>query len=128
MSSAPGSRNGLRWTLSVEQRRVDDVLLIEPHGRMSSETSPQLTEALSIAIAHGESRLIVDLAGVDYVSSAGLIALDALSGRVALSGGRLVLCGLSDPVRLVFDLADLLSLFTVVSDRNAALELFGAGR
>ena len=89
---------------------------------MSSKTSPQLTEVLSTAIAEGESRLIVDLAGVDYVSSAGLIALEALSGRMAVSGGRLVLCGLTDSVRLVFDLAGLTAHFMVVSDRATALE------
>lgn len=118
--SAP--RRGLRWTLSVERHRLGDILVFALHGRLSSATSATLTEAVVDAISAGESRIVVDFVDLDYVSSAGLIALDALSGRMAVSGGALVLCGLTDPVRLVFELAGLLPNFTVVAARTEAVE------
>ena len=45
-------------------------------------------------------RVIIDLSKVDYVSSAGLLALDAAAGRMHTAAGLLVLCGLTEPVRL----------------------------
>ncbi len=65
------------------------------------------------AIDAGERRVVVDLSGVDYASSAGLLALDAIAGRIHVAGGTLVLCGLAEPVRLVLDLAGLLPHFTI---------------
>ena len=47
------------------------------------------------------------------MSSAGLLALEAVSGRLHAAGGSLVVCGLAEPVRLVFDLAGLLPHFTI---------------
>ena len=122
MPSPSTHGNRLRWNLTLERQRVDDVLVVVPRGRMSSATAPMLTEALSTAIGEGETRVIVDLARVDYISSAGLIGLHALSGRMAVSRGTLLLCGLTDPVRLVFELAGLMPDFTVVADRESALE------
>jgi anti-anti-sigma factor len=58
---------------------------------------------------------------VDYISSAGLLALEAVSGRVQQADGELVLCGLIEPVRLAFDLAGLLPHFAVEPSRELAL-------
>jgi stage II sporulation protein AA (anti-sigma F factor antagonist) len=74
-----------------------------------------LVEVMAAAVAGGERRLLLDLSGVDYVSSAGLTALGAIARRIADAGGAMVLCGLTEPVRLVFDLGGLLSQFTIAA-------------
>jgi stage II sporulation protein AA (anti-sigma F factor antagonist) len=122
MTSSSARTNKLRWILSVERHLEADVPVVVAAGRMSSEHSPKLVAALSAEVNSGADRVIVDLTAVEYVSSAGLMALDAAAGRMARSGGTLVLCGLTDPVRLVFELAGLLPRFVVAADRAAAHE------
>jgi anti-sigma B factor antagonist len=122
MTSSTARANGLRWTLSLERHVEANVPVVVAAGRMSSENSPRVVAALSAEMHSGDARLIVDLTKVEYVSSAGLLALDAAAARMAAAGGALVLCGLADHVRLVFELAGLLPRFVVVADRPAALE------
>jgi anti-anti-sigma factor len=40
----------------------------------------------------GHGRLVLDLSAVDYISSAGLAALQTIAGRAASHDGKMVLC------------------------------------
>jgi anti-anti-sigma factor len=73
-------------------------------------------------IARGERRLVIDMTAVTYISSRGLIALQECVRRLHDAKGDVVLCGLTEPVRLVFDLGGFLSFFTVEESCAAALE------
>jgi stage II sporulation protein AA (anti-sigma F factor antagonist) len=67
----------------------------------------------------------VDFAGVGYISSAGLRIMLLLARRVQDVKGRLALCGMEDAVRLVFQLAGFLPLFTVRDSREASVTEIG---
>jgi ABC-type transporter Mla MlaB component len=71
--------------------------------------------------AAGERRFIVDLAGISYVSSAGLRVLLALAKQMSSGGGELRLCGLAPSVRQVFDLSGFSKLFAISADVESAL-------
>jgi anti-anti-sigma factor len=103
----------LVWPITVVENRRADVLVIAPSGRMGTVSSGEVIEAVVKAVKAGERRMVLDLAGVDYISSAGLLALQALAGRMHVAGGTLVLCGLVEAVRLTFDLAGVLDDFTL---------------
>jgi stage II sporulation protein AA (anti-sigma F factor antagonist) len=119
--SAVAGRSLQTWRLRVTRTVEQEVLIVTVTGRLGTRSSGELIEVLVDAIRQGHRRILCDLEGVDYASSAGLLALDAVSGRMHVAGGELVLCGLSDPVRLVLDLAGLLPHFAVEPSRNAAL-------
>jgi anti-anti-sigma factor len=105
------------------QREVEgDVLVLRVAGRIGAESAPQLIEALVAAVEGGDRRILVDLGAVDYLSSAGVIALEATAGRVYAAGGRLVLCDLAEPVRLALQLAGRLGDFDVARSRAAGIE------
>ena len=123
--SAAARRNLQTWRLRVTRTEDQEVLIVTVAGRLGTRSSGELIEALVEAIGQGHRRILCDLEGVDYASSAGLLALDAVSGRMHVAGGELVLCGLSDPVRLVLDLAGLLPHFAVEPSRDAALARLG---
>jgi stage II sporulation protein AA (anti-sigma F factor antagonist) len=109
------------WALTLASEPADGARVVRVKGRLGTATSGALIEALVTAIDAGERCLVLDLSDVDYASSAGLLALDAVSGRMELAGGRFVLCGLMEPVRMAFDLAGLLPHFTIAPSREAAL-------
>ena len=120
--SAPGqSAPHQIWALSVVRERGDGIIILAVTGRLGTVSSGILVDALSQEIREGHLRLLVDLAGVDYVSSAGLGALQEIAQRLHESRGELILCALSEPVRLVFDLAGLLSAFAIEPSRAAGL-------
>jgi anti-anti-sigma regulatory factor len=72
-----------------------------------------------VAAARTESAsVVIDLAGVDYISGAGVTVLREAAGN----GTRMILCGLREPVRIALELAQALAGLTVMADRQAAIE------
>lgn len=108
------------WDLDVRRALVEDATVFALSGRLGQLGAGHLIERLVADVPAGTT-VVLDLSGVDYASSAGLTALDAIAGRVIAGGGRLVLCGLSEPVRLAFDLAGMLPHFTIVDSVQAAV-------
>jgi len=109
------------WELTVAGEAANGLTVLAVGGRLGVASSGGLVEAVVRRIDSGERRMLLDLAGMDYVSSAGLQALDALLGRMHLAGGRLVLCGLTEPVRMAFELSGLLPHFQVEPSRAAGV-------
>lgn len=91
-------------------------------GRLGADGSHGLADSLGDAIRGGQRRLLVDLEGVDYVSSAGLQALQTAAAGMRQSGGSLVLCALCEPVRLALELAGLTAEFAIEPTREAGLQ------
>jgi anti-sigma B factor antagonist/stage II sporulation protein AA (anti-sigma F factor antagonist) len=104
----------------VEESR-NGVFVVAPRGRLDSTTSPDLEGRLLGLLDGGTRRLLVDLAGIEYVSSAGLRVLLLLAKRMKLAQGELVLSGLGPAVRQVFELAGFLPLFRLEATREEAL-------
>jgi anti-anti-sigma factor len=115
------------WQLRCHREVEGDVLVLRVAGRIGAESAPQLIEALVAAVEGGDRRILVDLGAVDYLSSAGVIALEATAGRVYAAGGRLVLCDLAEPVRLALQLAGRLGDFDVARSRAAGIERLREG-
>ena len=97
--------------MDIRESRLDGILVVAPQGRLDSNSSGAFETSV---LAHAsEARLLVDLAGMEYVSSAGLRVFLMLARKVKEAGGRLVLCGMGPSVRQVFDLAGFTALFAV---------------
>jgi anti-anti-sigma factor len=111
----------LRWPLRISEERVGGVLVLVLTGRLGATSAVQVDAAITEAVARGDARLVVDLAGVDYMSSAGLRALAAARGRCAGAGGALYLCRLTDPVRIAVDLGGLLPEWSIEQTREEAI-------
>jgi anti-anti-sigma factor len=96
------------WRLKIDRAIDDNVLILSLAGRLGAESSPRLIEAVVAAVSAGNRLILVDLREVDYLSSAGLLALNAAAGRASAAGGRLVLCEVvSETVRLVLRMAEM---------------------
>ena len=111
----------LRWPLRIEEELSGGVIVVTLTGRLGAASALPFAAALTEAISRGNARMVIDLQGVDYISSAGLAALAAAAGLCVRSQGTLVLCGLSDPVRIALDLGGLLSELAVEPSREQAI-------
>jgi anti-anti-sigma factor len=111
----------LRWPLRISEERVDGVLVLVLTGRLSAASASGFGAAVAEALSRGDVRLVVDLGGVDYVSSAGLRALAAAEDQCTKAGGALSLCRLSEPVTIALDLGGLLSQLSIEPTREEAI-------
>ena len=115
------NRSDAVWYLRVEQEHVGSVTILTAAGRISSLTSPDLGAALAAAVQSDAQGVVLDFSAVDYISSAGLRALEHASARLAGAGRGFVLCGLQDPVAMAFSLAGLTGVVAVEPSRELAI-------
>jgi anti-sigma B factor antagonist len=111
----------LRWPLRISEERVVGVLVLVLTGRLTAASAAGFAAAVTEALDRGDVRLVVDLGGVDYVSSAGLRALAAAEGQCTRARGGLCLCRLTEPVTIALDLGGLLSQLSIEPTREEAI-------
>jgi len=75
-------------------------------GRFGHEALPAFERAARQSIEAGVHGIVVDLTGVDYLSSPGLRAIVALSTEMASRRGQVIVRGARDAVRVTLGLAD----------------------
>jgi len=102
------------------------VRVVTPVGRIDSNTSVDLESSLLRQVG-AEAAILVDLLGVDYISSAGLRVLLKAANTARARNGRLVLCSLGQSVREVFALAGFTAIFTIEPSRAQALDRLAEG-
>lgn len=96
-------------------------------GYLDAYTAPELEKAIQAEVDEGRLRLVVDGAGLTYISSAGLGVFMGFVEEVREAGGDIKICGLAPKVRQVFELLGFPAIFDLVEDVKAAEGLFAAG-
>ncbi len=107
--------------MSPEQEVRGDITIFKPAGRLDSASSVGLEHAVLERLQSGCKRVVFDLSGVDYISSAGLRVILLAGKRLQPVQGSLVLCGLREDVRGVFEMSGFLNLFACTSSLDEAL-------
>lgn len=100
--------------LTIRETPKPEVLVLNLEGRLDVGTSPALERRLQEAFDGGGRRVVLDLGGLEYVSSAGLRVLLAALDRLEKAAGRMVLSGTRGYVLEVFDVAGLATVFPMV--------------
>ena len=110
--------------MHIQQTTCDGITVLAPAGRIDTTTSGSVEEAVRHTVDAGARDLVIDFSGVEYISSAGLRVFLLLAKRMRDLQGRLVLCGMPEPVRQVFRLAGFMPLFKVEPSQQAAVATF----
>jgi len=75
-------------------------------GRFGREAQPAFEAAARQSLDAGVHGIVIDLTGVDYLSSPGLRAIVALSTEMQSRKGQVIVRGARDAVRVTLGLAD----------------------
>jgi anti-anti-sigma factor len=103
MGAFSGGRRLWRLTGTTTVENGTTVLILE--GRLGHATAGELMAAAGPLVAGGTLDLVIDLSGVDYLSSAALKVLENLAAGQSNRGGRLTLRAPSPAARLSLELA-----------------------
>ena len=106
-------------SISVESfKRVDLVTLA---GRVDSNSSSQLDSALKSLLDNGRYKIVLELSGVSYLSSAGLRVMVSAVRESKKHRGDVRLANVSERVAEVLKLAGLNAIFQVYEDKTSAV-------
>ena len=98
----------------VDTTAGDDRAELVVAGEVDIATAPLLRSDLHRIIQGGATQVTIDMAGVDFIDSAGLGVLIGAVGRLRERGGRLVLRHLQPAPRKVIDITGLEHVFELV--------------
>ena len=107
--------------MEIIAQSTDGIVIIEPRGRIDSNTAKSFEEVILAAIVPQAPAMVVDCTQLEYVSSAGLRVLLMAAKRIKAAKGRLALCGLKPHVQEVFDVSGFSTIFAIQAGRDAAL-------
>ena len=110
--------------MDIREEARGDALVVTASGRLDSNSAAAL-EAVLPARTQASPKVVLDLSDVPYVSSAGLRVLLIGAKAARAAGHKLVLTGLSDSVREVFDISGFTSIFAIETDVDSALAALG---
>ena len=109
----PGSGRRL-WRLTTKTVVEHGIPVLFLEGRLDHARAAELQEVAGQLLT-GSPELVVDVSGVDYLSSAALKVFESLAGEQSQRGGRLTLRAPSVAARLALELSGLLALVDPVS-------------
>jgi anti-sigma B factor antagonist len=110
--------------MEINTSEMKRVQLFEVVGRVDSNNAAELGAALDSTVDDGKTNLVMDLSGVEYMSSAGLREMVRVLKRVKRSGGDLRIANPSDRVKEVLELAGLDTIFQVYPTQVEAVGSF----
>ena len=97
------------------------VTIVEVSGRVDGMNADQLGTAIGGAIDEGGVHVVLDLSGVDYMSSAGLRELVNSLKKAKRAAGDIRLAQPSDRVREVLEMAGLDTVFRIYTSQADAV-------
>jgi anti-anti-sigma factor len=111
-----------RLEMEITTRDSDGKTVAALSGSLDTTSAPEVGAHLEESISAGAAKIIVDLTGVEFVSSAGLRILLVAAKKLRASGGDLGVCGLNETVQEVFDMSGFSTILKVFPNSDEALE------
>ena len=111
--------------MSTSNRQIGSVTIVDIRGRIVlGEECASLSKLVSELLNRGQNRILLNLADVSCIDSAGFAYLIGSLASVRKRSGDLKLLNPPDNVRAVMQLSKLLNVFDVGEDEASAVKSF----
>ena len=110
--------------MNIIERDQNGVTVFELDGRVDTQGALDMDLALQAAVSGGKYKMVLDMAQVDYISSAGLRTLADVLTRNRESGGDLKLVALNRKVLRVLRIIGFDKFFSLYDTLEAAVADF----
>ena len=102
----------------------ESVLVLNPLGRIDGTNAKEFEDALLGRIAAGDSQILMNFEGINYISSAGLRVLLMAAKRTTQAKGRFALCTVQEHIQEVFRVSGFSEIIPIHDERSEALTAF----
>lgn len=108
----------------IKLSSLNNIEIISLYGYLDAHTAPILEKSIQDLILNNKYKIIVDMANLDYISSAGLGVFMAFIEEIRDKGGDIKLAELKPKVYKVFDLLGFPILFKILPTIDEAVQQF----
>src|SRR6476619_3756664 len=111
--------------MKIVERQVGDVAILDLHGKiLIGEGDDALRDAVTKLVDSGKTKILLNLAEVPYVDSAGLGEIVRCYTTVSRKGGRLKLVNLTTKIRDLLSITKLLTVFETYDSEEQGVKSF----
>jgi anti-sigma B factor antagonist len=111
--------------MQIEERAVGDVVVLDLKGRITlGEGDQLLKDKVNSLVNQGRKRIVLNLAGVPYIDSAGLGEIVGSYTTVSRQGGTLKLLNLTKKITDLLAITKLLTVFETFDSEDEAVRSF----
>jgi len=110
--------------MQITERQINDIQILELAGRFDTTTANSVLRYIDSATAKPPAKVVVNLEKVSFVDSTGLSTLVQGTKQSRMQDGDLYICGLQQPVRIIFELTRLDKFFEIFSAEEDAIAAF----
>jgi anti-anti-sigma factor len=108
--------------MEVTTRQNDGVLIAELTGKLDTSTSGSIQDKLVQCVKDGETKIILNLKGLEYVSSAGLRVILIISKLLQSNQGEFRVCSPNGIVEEVLKISGFNSLLRIFDTEKDAID------
>ncbi|MCX7970747.1 MAG: STAS domain-containing protein [Negativicutes bacterium] len=102
---------------------VGDIRKVVMPNRIDVYSAKELELAMFKVIGGGAQKIMCDFSNTEYISSAGLRVFLSCLKQMQRNKGAMVLYGMKDTVREIFDISGFSQLFTIVREIDQAKDV-----
>lgn len=110
--------------MKIETMQQNDVTILSLSGNLDALTSNTITDHIKNLITNKNVKLVADMNGVDYTSSAGLRVLLAATKETRSLNGDMRLANIQPNVQKVLSLSGFTSILKIFADVDSAVKSF----
>jgi anti-sigma B factor antagonist len=113
--------------MQIEERAVGEVVLLDIKGRITlGEGDELLKDKVNSILNQGHRKIVLNLAEVPYIDSAGLGEIVRTYTTVSRQGGSLKLLNLTKRITDLLSITKLLTVFETFESESDAVRSFSA--
>lgn len=112
--------------MEVTMEQQKDVMVVIPAGKHLDASNARQFKGEMISVLETHTKVVCDMSQLEFVDSSGLGALVSCLRQLQATGGDLKLCGMAEPVRVLFELVRMHRLFDIHMIRDEAVQAFSA--
>lgn len=113
-------------TIDITTATEAGALIATANGRIDSRNAQEFEQTMSEAIGDGASIVILDLAGLSYISSAGLRAILVTAKTLRKREAKFALCSLQSAIKEIMEISGFDQVIAIHPSKADALSAFGA--
>lgn len=112
--------------MKISEREAGDITILDVEGRiMFGDGEESFRDAVTRNIESGRVKLVINMAGVPYIDSAGISQLVRTFVTSSRKGGGMKLLHLTSRVRELLNITRLLTIWPAFESEEAAVSSFG---
>ncbi len=109
--------------MEIKVRKTGDVSILDFSGKLDTGTSAEAESAINVVLEGGCSKVIINLRGIEYVSSSGLRVFLITVKKIATLEGKFIIC---EPNDVVTEILDISGFSTILDVRKTEAEALSA--